>query len=62
MLTNGFTDNKYISVPNLKRQLARLPLYRGCNLSEPDIVVNYIADQLRGPGHPISMPKNLVRP
>ena len=49
------TDTIHISVRNLKRLLARLQLYRQCNLSEPDVVINYIADQLRGPGHPVSM-------
>ena len=47
----AITDNIHISVRNLKRRLARLQLYQRCNLSEPNVVVNYIADQLRGPGY-----------
>ena len=52
MLTDWFTDNIDISVRNLKRQLAKLQLY---GWSKADVVVNYIADQLQGPGHPVSM-------
>ena len=42
-LCPAITDNLHVSVRNLKRKLARLQLYWRCNLSEPDVVVNYIA-------------------
>ena len=46
----AITDNVHISVRHLKRRLARLQLYRRRNLTDPEVVFNYIADQLRGPG------------
>lgn len=46
----AITDDIHISVRHLRRLLARLQLYRRRNLTEPDALVNYIADQLRGPG------------
>ena len=39
----AITDNIHINVHNLKILLARLELYPRRNLSEPDVVVNYIA-------------------
>ena len=45
----AITDNRHISERNLRRLMARLQLYRRRNLNESDVVINYIADQLRGP-------------
>ena len=41
----AITDNIHISV-----RLARPQLCRRCHLTKHDVVVNYKADQLRGPG------------
>lgn len=42
--------NVHISVRHLRRLLARLQLYRRHGLTGPDVVVTYIAEQLRGSG------------
>lgn len=42
--------NIHIGVRHLRRLLARLQVYQWRGLTEPDVIVNYIAEQLRGRG------------